>query len=161
MPVVTEERAVLATLERVETIEQVASTLDESDARRATLRQVVADTLASTPPIRPRTASTILGLSEKTVRSWVSEGVLSSTATAPRLLLDPSRLHEVFHLIRALRAAGQQRGLLDEVYRRLSDAALLDREDLQESLAQMRRGEVADFQFRYPASEDPVDRVDA
>jgi hypothetical protein len=40
-----------------------------------------------------------------------------------------------------LKQAGMTRGLLDEVYRRLMDQSLLDREDLQESLDQMRRGE--------------------
>ena len=33
----------------------------------------------------------------------------------------------MWHLVLKLRAAGNTRGLLDEVYRRLSDAALLDR----------------------------------
>jgi hypothetical protein len=50
---------------------------------------------------------------------------------------------------RALRARGgdrpelrtRTRGLLDEVYRRLSDTTLLDRDDLRASLAQMGRGE--------------------
>lgn len=160
MPVLTEERAVLATLERVEEIETVAATFDKDDDRRVTLCRVVEDTLASTPPVRPRIAASILGLTEKTVRSWVDEGVLASTTKSPRLLLDATRLHEVLHLVRDLRAAGKKRGLLDEVYRRLTDSALLDREDLAESLEQMRRGEVADFQFRYPASEDAANQAD-
>lgn len=159
MTVMLEASEVLATLERVEKIETVAATLD--DDRRATLCQVIEDTLAHTPPVRPRIAASILGLNEKTVRAWAAEGVLASTTKAPRLLLDAARLHQVLHLVRDLRAAGKKRGLLDEVYRRLTDAALLDREDLAESLEQMRRGEGADFQFRYPASEDPADQTDA
>jgi hypothetical protein len=46
----------------------------------------------------------------------------------------------VSHLVGDLRRAGQKRGLLDEVFRRLADDALAERDDLAESLAQMRRG---------------------
>ena len=44
------------------------------------------------------------------------------------------------HLIRELRAAGMDRDLLDEVWHRLNDDALTDRDDFTESLTQMRRG---------------------
>ncbi|WP_164701488.1 hypothetical protein [Modestobacter sp. KNN46-3] len=159
MTLMLEESDLLAALDRVEKIETVAATLDGD--RRATLRQVVEDTLAHTPPVRPRIAASILGLTEKTVRAWAAEGVLASTTKQPRLLLDAARLHQVLHLVRDLRAAGKQRGLLDEVYRRLADSALLDREDLAESLEQMRRGEGDDFEFRYPASEAPSTRASA
>ncbi len=50
-------------------------------------------------------------------------------------------MHAVGHLISELRAAGQDRDRLDQVWRRLEDSALLDREDLRESLDQMRSGE--------------------
>jgi hypothetical protein len=42
---------------------------------------------------------------------------------------------------RRRKALGKDRDLLDEVWRRLSDAALLERPDFIESLRQMRRGE--------------------
>lgn len=67
--------------------------------------------------------------------------MLTARTERPRLLLDAARLHDVLHLVGELRAAGQNRGLLEEVYRRLADAALLDRDDLAVSLEQMRRGE--------------------
>jgi len=47
----------------------------------------------------------------------------------------------VQHLLQDLRGAGRTTGLLDEVFRRLTDAAWQDNPDLAESLAQMRRGE--------------------
>jgi DNA-binding transcriptional MerR regulator len=141
MSVATEERVLRDVLDRVEKIESVAVTLGASDERRLTLRDVIVKELAAASPVRPRTAAEILGLTEKTVRSWVTEGVLTATTQAPRLLLDPTRLHEVWHLVQDLRQAGKTRGLLDEVHRRLADQALLDREDLAESLEQMRRGE--------------------
>jgi hypothetical protein len=75
------------------------------------------------------------------VRAWAAQGVLTVAQRAPRLLLDLQSVHLVSHLIRDLRAVGKDRDLLDEVGRRLSDAALLERPDLQESIEQMLKGE--------------------
>lgn len=83
----------------------------------------------------------MLGLTEKTVRAWASEGALGIARTEPRVLLDPLSVHTVLHLVEGLRAAGQTRGLLDEVYRRLSDTSLIESKDLQESLGQMKQGQ--------------------
>ena len=129
-------------MERVETLESVARSLPEQDERRQRLLALVEKDLTSAAPLRPRVAAELLGLSEKTIRAWVEEGVLLAADTlSPRLLLDVARVHEVLHLIEDLRAAGTSKGLLDEVYRRLVDATWLERDDLQESLGQMRRGE--------------------
>lgn len=87
-------------------------------------------------------AAQLHGLSDKTVRAWVEQGVLLAADTSsPRLLLDAERVHDVLHLVKDLRAAGASVGLLDEVQRRLVDASWLDRADLAESLAQLQRGE--------------------
>jgi len=83
----------------------------------------------------------LLGISERTVRTWVEEGVLIATTIQPRLLLDLGRIHQVQHLLQELRAAGRTTGLLDEVCRRLTDAAWHYNPDLAEGLAQMRRRE--------------------
>jgi DNA-binding transcriptional MerR regulator len=129
-------------LARVEAIEEVAATLDGRDERRRTLESVVVASLRAAPPIRPGVAALLLDLSERTVRAWAHEGVLRPARTeSPRLLLDPERLHDVLHLVRDLREAGRTTGLLDEVHRRLVDATWLDREDLIDSVAQMRRRE--------------------
>lgn len=128
-------------LARIETLEEVAESLDASDPNRAKLLGVISQELGQAPPLRPVVAATVLEMTEKTVRAWASEGVLTVRQHTPRLLLDADRVHEVWHLVRDLRQAGKTRGLLDEVYRRLADASLLDREDLRESLGQMKRGE--------------------
>ena len=141
MPVDVEQGRVRALFSRVDQIDSVAGTLPNDDPRRHTLTTVVRQELSEAEPVRPIIAAGLLELTEKTVRTWVSEGVLTVAAERPRLLLDAARLHEVVRLVRDLKAAGKTRGLLDEVYRRLSDAALLDRGDLQASLEQMRRGE--------------------
>jgi DNA-binding transcriptional MerR regulator len=132
----------LGMIEQVNDIEAVAKTLDEGDDRRQVLLSVVAGILASADPIRASVVAEILSLSEKTIRAWVSEGVLTKVDTrSPRLLLEPSRVHQVQQLLEELRMAGKTAGLLDEVHRRLVDATWLDRQDLAESLDQMRRGE--------------------
>lgn len=141
MTVASETLEVQDVLGRVEEIEEIAKTLPQQDDRRARLDRVAHQTLVASPPVRPRIAALVLGLTEKTVRAWVSEGVLAAQAGSSSLRLEPGRLHEVWHLVRDLREAGKTRGLLDEVHRRLADQALLDRLDLQESLEQMRRGE--------------------
>jgi len=119
----------------------VARTLPEDDQRRATLLAVSDSALAEEATIRPVIAARLLGLSEKSVRAWAAAGVLTVARRSPRLLLDVRSVHAVSHLVSELRAAGQDRDLLDRVWRRLEDAALLDRDDLRESVAQMRRGE--------------------
>jgi len=128
-------------VQRVETVEDVARTLPEGDDRRSALLAVSNAALADEGTVRPVIAARLLGLSEKTVRAWAAQGVLAIVQRDPRLLLGVQSVHEVSHIVRELRALGQDRDLLDEVWRRLSDAALLDRPDLQESIEQMRRGE--------------------
>ena len=129
-------------IERIEILERVAETLPDEDDRRLALLGVVEKDLASAHPFRPRIAAELLDLSEKTVRAWTQEGVLKrAAAPSSRVLLDVERVHEVLRLVKDLRAAGKTVVLLDEVHRRLVDATWLERDDLTESLEQMRRGE--------------------
>jgi hypothetical protein len=141
MTIAVEEKRLRSLFERVEVVEDVARTLPEDDERRARLLAVSDSALAEECTIRPVIAARLLGLSEKTVRAWAAAGVLAVARRSPRLLLDVRRVHAVSHLVSELRAAGQDRDLLDQVWRRLEDAALLDRQDLRESLDQMCRGE--------------------
>lgn len=136
-----ETRQIRNLIDRVERLEGVASRT-VSAADRAELLEISRQTLADAAPVRPRIASELLALSEKTVRAWTEEGVLLRAETSsPRLLLDLRRLHDVMHLVRELRADGRTTGLLDEVYRRLVDETWAQRSDLDESLSEMRRGE--------------------
>jgi DNA-binding transcriptional MerR regulator len=141
MTIAVEEKRIRNLLEQIETVEDVANTLAEDDERRAKLLAVSNAVLADEGTVRPVIAARLLGLSEKTVRAWARQGVLTVARPAPRLLLDLQSLHAVSHIVRELRALGKDRDLLDEVWRRLSDTALLERDDLKESIDQMRRGE--------------------
>ena len=138
--IAVEEKRVRSLFERVEAVEEVAETFADDDERRAKLLAVSSAALAEEGTIRPVIAARLLGLSEKTVRAWATEGVLTIAQRTPRLLLDVQSVHAISHIIRELRSLGKDRDLLDEVWRRLADAALLERDDLQESIKQMRRG---------------------
>jgi DNA-binding transcriptional MerR regulator len=141
MTIAIEEERIRSLLDRVETVEDVARTLPEGDERRVKLLAVSSAALADEGTIRPVIAARLLGLSEKTVRAWAAQGVLAVAQRGPRLLLDLQSVHVISHLVRELRALGKERDLLDEVWRGLSDAALLERPDLQDSIEQMLRGE--------------------
>lgn len=141
MSVATEAAQIRDLFSTIEEIEQVASTMPADDERRQKLVGVVNRTLRQAPPVRPVVAGELLDLTEKTVKAWAREGVLQIHSQEPRMLLDTVRLHEVLHLVSDLRRAGKNRGLLDEVHRRLCDQSLLDRSDLATSLEEMRRGE--------------------
>lgn len=140
-----EERAVRSVLERVQKLEAVADDIDAEQA--GVLREVVAMEWDAAAPVRPRVAASILGLSEKTVRAWERAGLLTVAVREPRVLLDPERLLTVLRLVRDLREAGRQQGLLDEVWRRVNDAEMSGRADVQEGLAQARRGEFSEPLF--------------
>jgi hypothetical protein len=141
MTIAVEEQRIRKLFERVETVEDVANTLAEDDERRTKLLAVSNDALADESTIRPIIAARVLGLSEKTVRAWAKQGVLTVVRRSPRLLLDVQSVHMISHLIRDLRAAGRDRDLLDEVWHRLSDTVVLERDDLRKSLDQMHRGQ--------------------
>jgi hypothetical protein len=140
MSVAMEEKHIRSLIDRVEVIEDVAHTMDEGDQRRARLLSTAHDELVEVGTVRPLIAARLLGLSERTVRAWAEEGVLTVVRHRP-LRLDLLRVHEVMHLVQELRDAGRNRDLLDAVWFRLSDQAVLDRDDLRESLEQMHRGE--------------------
>ncbi|MFJ9810738.1 hypothetical protein ACIRTB_21175 [Streptomyces sp. NPDC101158] len=137
-----EEIKVKRLFERLETVEEVAEKIEYREPNEAaSLRGVVQEALEEAGPIRVSVAAALLHLSDRTVRTWIDEGLLTVVASRP-LRLDPARLHQVLHLVRDLREAGQKRDLLDAVWYRLQDSALLDRNDLQRSLAEMRQGDL-------------------
>ncbi len=59
---------------------------------------------AAEATIRPVIAARLLGLSEKTIRTWAAEGVLPVVQRKPRLLLDVRGVHLIIHILRELRS---------------------------------------------------------
>jgi len=127
-------------------------TLPEGDDRRARLLALSREALAEEATVRPVIAAKVLGLSEKTVRAWAAAGLLATRQRSPRLLLDVTGVHRVSHALRELREEGLERDLLEHVWHRLEDRALLGREDLRESIGQLQNGDVV--VLRSPGSAD-------
>ncbi|WP_406387299.1 hypothetical protein [Streptomyces sp. NBC_00887] len=137
-----EKEQVKGLFDRVEEVEEVAEAIAETSPEQADkLRKVALSALHDAAPVRLSIAAALLDLSSRTVHSWVSEGLLPLRTESPKRV-DPETLHRVLHLVRELRAAGKQRGLLDAVWYRLQDATLLESAELQTSLKQLRRGEL-------------------
>jgi|HubBroStandDraft_6_1064221.scaffolds.fasta_scaffold68606_3 hypothetical protein len=136
-----EEVQVRELFERVDAVVGVAHVIENDHPGEAEkLLQVSSDALHQAAPVRVPIAARLLVVSDRTVRAWVNEGVLTSQTQHPRLLLDTERLHAVLQFVRDLRARGQDRDLLTILWQRLQDQALLDRDDLGDSLEQMRAG---------------------
>jgi hypothetical protein len=136
-----EEVQVRELFERVDAVVGVAHVIENDHPSEAEkLLRVSRDTLSQAAPIRVPIAAKLLVVSDKTVRAWVNEGVLTSHTQHTRLMLDTERLHAVLQFVRELRARGQDRDLLKTLWQRLQDQALLDRDDLTDSLEQMRAG---------------------
>jgi len=95
---------------------------------------------------------------EKTAREWAKEDVLRIEIHDPRMLIDPLSVHNVFHLVEELRAAGQKRGLLASVTRRLAAAALLESKNPQGSLGPVRQGQ-GEIARRRPSARGQTDPV--
>jgi hypothetical protein len=70
------------------------------------------------------------------------------------LLLDVPSVHAISHVLREIRADGVDRDLLEHVWHRLEDQALLDRADPLEGIEQLRRGDVV--VLRPSADEDSM-----
>lgn len=138
-----EETAVRDLFARVDDVLDVAHSIEGERPREAArLVHASRGVLSSAEPVRVPIAARILLVSDKTVRTWASDGLLTPRAVRPRLLLDAERLHAVLGFLVDLRAAGQDRDFRDILWNKLRDEALLDRTDLAESLSQMNAGNV-------------------
>jgi DNA-binding transcriptional MerR regulator len=127
-------------LSRVRDLERIAGQISEDDQSRAEILRVSRDVLDDLDPVPVAVAAPLLGVSEPTVRSWTRRGLLIY-ADGRSSGLDVRRLYEVIAIVSELRAAGRTHDLLNEAWRRLADDAVLERPDLRDSLAQMRRGD--------------------
>jgi hypothetical protein len=141
MTVMAEKERVERTFEHVEQLESVAARLPRDEG--LVLESAVTFLLYSMYPVRASVAAGLLSVDTKTVRAWVQARILQQvTAESSTVLrVDPIRLHEVWHYVREIREAGKNRGLLDEIARRMADEELLRHPDVLEGLEQMRRGE--------------------
>ncbi|MCO1577828.1 hypothetical protein M8C13_18910 [Crossiella sp. SN42] len=126
-------------------LEGIAEDADPQTADR--LRALVRKQVACLAPVRVSVTAKLLDVTTPTVRAWLDRGVLAEAeGDASTRRVDPRSLHAVMGLVRELRAAGAKPGnLLDQLWDRLADQALLDRSDLRESLARVRRGDLVEL----------------
>jgi hypothetical protein len=83
-------------------------TADEAPGGEAArLVHVSHGALSSAEPVRVPIAARILLVSDKTVRAWADDGLLTPRTVRPRLLLDAERLHTVLRFLDDLRAEGR------------------------------------------------------
>ncbi|RSM83132.1 hypothetical protein DMH04_23610 [Kibdelosporangium aridum] len=144
-----EKQAALTVFGEVEELEEIAGSLPPGQQEQSDrLTELASRKVASMPPLRPGIVAALLKLSEPTVRAWLRDGILkeaspaSSEASVPATTrLDPVRVHQVLHLVNDLRARGKKRHLVDLVWARLQDEAVLEREDMRQSLEQFRSGD--------------------
>jgi hypothetical protein len=95
--------------------------------------------LREADPIRISHAQRLLGVSNQTVRDWVSAGILESFGGAPeRVGLDGVMRAKV--IADELRARGQDRDFMSAVLSRLEALSLARGEDFRRSLRQLRGG---------------------
>jgi DNA-binding transcriptional MerR regulator len=138
-----EETAVRDLFARVDEVLDVAHSIEAERPRDAArLVHVSHGALSAAEPVRVPVAAKILLVSDKTIRAWAQDGLLKPRAVRPRLLIEAERLHTVLRLLNELRAAGQDRDFREMLWNRLQDEALLDRNDLAESVSQMNAGKV-------------------
>jgi hypothetical protein len=150
-----EEAQIKALFDQVEAVEEVAESIQDREPAQATkLRGAVEGVLSNAGPVRIRTAASLLCLSDRTARTWAAEGVLALASEHP-MRVDPVRLHEVLRLVKELRAAGRNKDLLNAVWHRLQDAAVLDRDDLATSLRQLRDGRLEPALTKGEQAETP------
>src|ERR1700722_8925546 len=101
-------------------------------------------------------AARLLGVSRTTVEAWRSDGVLTPSAQHRRHEVTVDSLIRVQALIHELRQLGRFRELRDYVRWSAQDAADYADGQLEESLRQLRSGELAD---EYVPSEEDLDRA--
>lgn len=132
-------------IEEVEELDRVKDAIESSDAATALngIDRVQRRRLADRS-VRVSVAADLLGLSVPTVNKWADAGVLEESGDGVRRVSLQSVML-IRPLVRELRQMGKTRHLLEAVLHRVDDAELLARRDLQESLEQLRRGELVDI----------------
>jgi hypothetical protein len=118
-----------------------------ADRRDAALRAV--DTAASlledvdhAPGIPVARAAAILGVSDKTVLTWIERGALCAVAGAKPRQVDCETLRVALRAVDELRRRGQDRDWLQAVVDYVDDRRVRDRDALREGLEQLRGGQL-------------------
>ena len=138
-----EETAVRDLFARVDEVLDVAHSIEgERPLDAARLVHVSHGALSSAGPVRVPIAARILLVSDKTVRAWVEDGLLTPGRCSHACSSTRSVCTQSCTSCATCAPAGQDRNFRDNLWNRLRDEALLDRADITESLSQMNAGNV-------------------
>jgi hypothetical protein len=133
-------------------IGQAVEQLDELDGATTALRDGAVDSAGNhlrraennilhlDLPVPVSLASTLLGVSERTVRDWIEAGILEVASTRPVVLAFKS-VAEARRELQRLRREGGNPNVRRALLHRIEDRAALEHPRLQESIQQMRSGQ--------------------
>jgi hypothetical protein len=135
------ERLAVAAVEELQQLDQAERALRDGDTAGAAqaLAEARQQRVGSTPPIPVAIAAKLLKVSEPTIRSWLTGGILEDAGAKPRgaTLESVVRIHA---LLAELREAGQDRNVRATLLARLDDELTLHDERLARSIRGMRGG---------------------
>ncbi|GLY54850.1 hypothetical protein [Lentzea sp. NBRC 102530] len=132
-----------ATVERLEGLAD-----DLSGEPLAELQDIVHTLLGRIPPVRVQIAAGLLCLAQSTVSRWANAGLLAQVdvPNSSVVHLDPHHLHEVMHLLRAVRDKGEKNPDFTKHLRwALQDRQLAQSHAVTQGLAELDRGEYVDL----------------
>jgi hypothetical protein len=133
-------------IEEVEELDRVKHAIECKDAMVA-LRSIerVRERRIAKRSVRIAIAAKLLDLSVPTTNKWADIGVLKEVDAVGVRRVTLNSVLTIRPLVLQLHELGKTRNLLEAVLHRLDDAELLEREDLRQSLDELRRGELVEI----------------
>lgn len=125
-------------------IEEAEPAVRSNPRTQRKLEELRREQLRALRPMRISAAARLLGVAEPTARLWTDEGLLAEVERRPVRRVSVDSVFRIRAIVRDLKRQGRNRNLLDATFNRLNDELQLADSGLQESLEQMRRGEVID-----------------
>lgn len=132
-------------LDSLDEVEEVEPSVRANPRSHRILEEMRRMQVRALPALRISAAAEVLGVTEPTVRLWTDEGLLQEVERHPVRRVSAQSVLRVRPIVTALRRHGRKRNLLEAIFAQLSDELQLEADGLQESLEQMRRGEIIDI----------------
>lgn len=135
----------VSVLDGLAEIEEAEPAIGQNPRARRRIEELRREQLASLPAIRISAAARLLGVTEPTARLWANEGLLKDVTRHPVRRVSAASVLRIRPIVRDLKRLGRNRNLLEAVFDRLDDELVLTDVGLEESLEQLRRGEIIDI----------------
>lgn len=133
------EKVIGQAVEQLDALDGATAALRDGDEDSAGnhLRRAESNILQLVVPVPVSLAATLLGVSERTVRDWIEEGILEVATTRPVGLAFKS-VAEARRELHRLRSEGANPNVRRALLHRIQDRATLEQPRLRESIGQMR-----------------------